>query len=89
MCREYTLPRSDGDLQLVCALRDNVRIGPVLEAATTCSAGAHSMKVLYHRKFHSESLRGVGSAAHEIVGAFFFSFAVAPQASKAVGHVGS
>ena len=35
VCRQYTLPCSDPNSQLVCALKATVRIGPVLDSKTT------------------------------------------------------
>ena len=46
MCREGTLPRSNPNAKLVCALEDDVRMGPVSESLTTNLAGLHSVEVL-------------------------------------------
>ena len=39
--REYTLPRSNPISELACASKDNMRIGPVMDAKTTNLSGLH------------------------------------------------
>ena len=56
VCREHTLSRNDSNSQLVCALKDNVRIGPVLDTKTTKLAGLHSTEVLVLSKRESPTL---------------------------------
>ena len=47
---ESTLPRDNPDSKVVCALCDNVHIGPVLETNTTHLAGLHSIEILVSSK---------------------------------------
>ena len=55
MQRKYTLPRSNPNSELVCASKDNVRIGPVMDTKTTHLSGLHSIEVLIPSKqnFHN------------------------------------
>ena len=47
MQRAFT---SDPNSLLVCARKDNVRIGPVLGSTTRCLSGLHSLNVLMPSK---------------------------------------
>ena len=44
-CREYTLPRSDGSSQPKGWIQGNTKIGPVLEATTSCLYGKHGVEI--------------------------------------------
>ena len=52
MQREYTPPRSDPNSQLVCAVKGNVRIGPVLDSKTPNLPGKSSLEVVMPSKHH-------------------------------------
>ena len=44
-CREYTLPRNDGSSQPNGWIQGNTKIGPVLEATTSCLYGKHGVEI--------------------------------------------
>ena len=44
-CREYTLPRDDGSSQPRGWIQGNTKIGPVLEATTSCLYGKHGVEI--------------------------------------------
>ena len=45
VCREYTLPRSDGSSQLQGWIQGSTKIGPVLEVKTSCLFGEHGVEI--------------------------------------------
>ena len=45
VCREYTLPRSDGSSQPQGWIQGNTKIGPVLEVTTSCLYGKHGVEI--------------------------------------------
>ena len=44
-CREYTLPRNDGSSQPKGWIQGNTKIGPVLEATTSCLHGKYGVEI--------------------------------------------
>ena len=65
-CREYTLSHSDPNSELVCALKDNVRIGPTSNTETTNLSGPYSLKSWHHRDKISKIVLGYSSSDVEI-----------------------
>ena len=50
VCRDCAPLRSDPNANLVCVLKDIVRIGPVPDSRTTILAGSHSVEILVPSK---------------------------------------
>ena len=44
-CREYTLPRDEGESEPKGWIRGNTKIGPVLEIATCCLQGKYGVEI--------------------------------------------
>ena len=73
VCKEYTLPRRNPNSELVCALKDNVRISPVSDTNAPNVAGQHSTDVLIPPKQNLQDCswvlisRGINRYASQIL----------------------
>ena len=68
-CREYTLPREEGASEPKDWIRENTKIGPVLEVATCCLHGMYrvEIRIMSMKKDNSHSWVRISHLSHKLV----------------------